>query len=346
MISTEILVVALSSVRANKLRSFLTMLGIVIGVGAVITVVALGTGAQRAVQAQIERLGTRNLTIFAGQSFNRGVASQDRVSLTIDDALALRWRAPSLEEVTPQIQANSQIKYGNRNANVTVIGTTPNFIKVNNFKIEAGRMFTGGDDDSRRRYAVLGYSIPEMLQANGAAMVGQTIAIRGINFEIIGVLAEKGAQGFSNPDEQILIPLQTAQYRIFGTDRLRSITAMVRSADSVPLAMIDIDQVLRREHGLLPGEANDFRIRNFASFLTTQEETTKTFTYLLGAIAAVSLVVGGIGIMNIMLVSVTERTREIGVRKAMGATRGNILLQFLVEALVLCMIGGVFGILA
>ncbi len=194
---------------------------------------------------------------------------------------------------------------------------------------------------------MLGFAVPDQLSSNPAAMLGQQIFIRGIQFEIIGVLAEKGSQGsWWNPDEQILIPVQTAEYRIFGSDRLNSITVQVEDPTTVNLAMIEIERVLRREHGIRPGADNDFNIRNRAEFLATFEETTKTFTFLLAGIAAVSLLVGGIGIMNIMLVSVTERTREIGIRKALGATRRNILSQFLVEALVLCMLGGVLGILA
>ena len=177
-------------------------------------------------------------------------------------------------------------------------------------------------------------------------MIGQQISIRGIPFEIIGILAEKGAQGFSNPDEQILVPLKTGQFRVFGTDRLRSINVQVLHPDSMNVAMIGIERVLRREHGIQPGAPNDFQIRNRTEFLSTAQETTQTFTFLLAGIAAVSLLVGGIGIMNIMLVSVTERTREIGVRKALGATRSNIMLQFLVEAVTLCMLGGIVGILA
>src|SRR5690606_27688826 len=176
--------------------------------------------------------------------------------------------------------------------------------------------------------------------------VGQNLSVRGISFEIIGVLAAKGSQGgWNNPDEQIVIPLQTAQYRVFGSDRIRSMSLQV--ADNVPLeqGMVDLERVLRREHKIRPGEENDFRVRNRQEILATQQEATRVFTLLLASIAAVSLVVGGIGIMNIMLVSVTERTREIGVRKALGATKGNILLQFLIEALVLCLTGGILGIL-
>jgi len=185
-----------------------------------------------------------------------------------------------------------------------------------------------------------------MFNSNRDAMIGQEIQIRGIAFEIIGVLSEKGSQGsFFNPDEQILIPLQTARYRVIGTDRLRSITAQAADLNSMNLAMIEIERVLRRQHKIRPGQDDDFQIRNQTDILATFQQTTETFKYLLAGIAAVSLLVGGIGIMNIMLVSVTERTREIGVRKALGATRFNILFQFLVEALVLCLAGGLIGVL-
>ena len=345
MFSAEIILVALGAIRANKLRSFLTMLGIVIGVGAVITVVALGTGAQKAVQEQIQSLGTDLLSVYAGQSFMRGRASANRVSLTSDDAEALE-RAVTLKAVVPEISRQQQIKYGNQNINSNVVGTVPEFISVNNYKIDWGRMFTTGDNEARKRVAVLGHSVPEQLGANGAAMIGQQFAVRGIQFEIVGVLSEKGSSsGWNNPDEQILIPLSTAMFRIIGSDRLRSITVQVRDPSAMTLAMIEMEQILRSEHGIHPGGDNDFQIRDRTEFLATFEETTRTFTFLLGSVAAVSLLVGGIGIMNIMLVSVTERTREIGIRKAMGATKGSILFQFLVEALVLCMFGGVLGII-
>lgn len=345
MVTGEIVQVAFAAIITNKLRSFLTMLGIVIGVAAVITMVALGTGAQRAVEEQIQALGTDLLSIYAGQSFRRGVARDNRVSLTTDDAEALRRDGYALKAVVPELSRNQQVKYGNRNINVSVVGSTANYPEVNHYEIESGKMFTHGDDDSRRRVAVLGYGVPQMLNVTGAAMIGQQVSIRGIPFEIVGIFAEKGSEGFSNRDEQILIPLKTGRFRVFGTDRLRSINVQVVHPDSMTVAMIGIERVLRREHGIAPGAANDFNIRNRAEFLSTAQETTQTFTFLLAGIAAVSLVVGGIGIMNIMLVSVTERTREIGVRKALGATRRNIMLQFLVEAVTLCMLGGVAGIL-
>jgi putative ABC transport system permease protein len=346
MLLGETIAVAFQSIRANKLRAVLTMLGIIIGVGAVITMVALGSGAQKAVEDRIAALGANVLTVFAGQGRFGGIRITDQTILSTDDYEALLRDATLLDAVVPEMQQSFQVKYGNQNSNLNIVGTTSNYIQVRNYTVPHGRMFTSGDDEARQRYAVLGAAVPRMLGANPAAMINQTIQIRGINFEIIGVLSEKGAAGgWGNPDEQILIPLQTAKYRVVGSDRLRSLAVQV--ADGVPIeqGMVDLERVLRREHKIRPGQENDFTIRNQQDVLATQQEATQVFTSLLASIAAVSLLVGGIGIMNIMLVSVTERTREIGVRKALGATRLNILMQFLIEALTLCLLGGILGIL-
>ena len=346
MIIGETFRVALSSIRANKLRAALTMLGVIIGVGAVIAVVALGTGAQKAVEDRINALGANVLSVYPGQSFFGGRASDNRVSLTVDNADALRRDAPLIADVVPELSRNLSVGYSNKNLNVSVVGTTPNFLPVKNFHIQHGSMFTAGDDGARQRYAVLGNSIPDMLGVNAAALIKQQISIGGQTFDVVGVLEKKGAaMSFFNPDEQILIPLSTARYRVMGTDRLRQVSLKVR--DGIPLeqGMVDIERVLRREHKIRPGADNDFQIRNQQDILATQQQATEVFSLLLASIAAVSLVVGGIGIMNIMLVSVTERTREIGVRRALGATKLNIMSQFLVEAVVLCLMGGLFGVL-
>ena len=346
MLIGETVAVALQSIKANALRSILTALGIIIGVAAVITMVALGTGAQRAVEEQIASLGANVLSVYPGMSFSGGVASTNRVSLTIDDADALERDGQFIKAVVPEIVSQQQVKYINKNINTNVTGTTANFPEVRNYTLAQGRMFTSGEDAARERYAVLGADIPELLEANPVGLLHQTILIRGIAFEIIGIMASKGATGsWQNPDEQIWIPLETARYRVFGTDRLRSVGVQI--ADGVPVeqGMVDIERVLRREHKIRPGGENDFQIRDAKQFLATQQSASQIFTTLLASIAAVSLVVGGIGIMNIMLVSVTERTREIGVRKALGATQWNILFQFLVEALALCLAGGILGIL-
>ena len=345
MIVGEIVKVAFQSIRANKLRAALTMLGVIIGVAAVITVVAMSTGAQKAVEDRIKALGANLLSIYPGQSFMMGRASDVRVSLTTDDADALARDGQLIEAVVPELQRSLPVTYLNQNLNVNITGTTPNFTTVKNYKITHGRMFSDGDNAARQRYAVLGAGVPTLLNVNPGALIGQTVDIKGQPFEVIGVLEPKGSQGWMNPDEQILIPLKTAQYRIFGTDRLRSISVAIREGVPLDQGMVDIERIMRREHKVRPGGDNDFQIRNQTEILATQQETTQTFSVLLASIAAVSLLVGGIGIMNIMLVSVTERTREIGIRKALGATRFNIMFQFLVEAIVLCLAGGALGIL-
>ena len=349
MLIGEIISVALGALRANKLRSLLTMLGIVIGVGAVIAVVALGTGAQQAVKDRIAALGTTLLTVNPGQQRGGGggiaiAGAQQR--LTIDDARALDERATTLLAVQPEMRSQQQIVVGNKNASTQIIGTTPNYLEVRKYKLKAGRMFTAADDEGRQRVAVVGSAVLDNLGVTTPeAIIGESVRIRGSQFTVIGTLESKGqANAFQNPDDQILIPIETARFKVNGSDRLASISALAETEEKIPDAMADIQRVLRRAHKIRQGLPDDFQIRNQSDILATTQETTEVMTYLLSGIAAVSLLVGGIGIMNIMLVSVTERTREIGIRKALGATRFNILLQFLIEAVVLCVLGGVVGI--
>jgi putative ABC transport system permease protein len=343
MLISETIRIALASIRSNLFRAILTMLGIIIGVGAVITMVALGTGAQRAIDEQMAALGGDILSIQTSSWFSRGI-HRDQKTLTTDDAVALAKGSVHIAEVVPEINSRYQLKYGNRNLNVSTIGTTPNYFDVHGFDVEFGRVFTIGDEAVRRRAVVLGAEIPEMLDADAAALIGRTIQIRSIAFEVIGVMQQKGSSGWQNPDNDIWIPLTTAQYRVTGDEFVQAISVQVAADSSIELAMIEIERVMRREHGVLPGKDNDFGIINRKQFVESRQEATEVFTYLLAGIAGISLFVGGIGIMNIMLVTVTERTREIGVRKALGATRGNILLQFLVESTALCLIGGLLGL--
>ncbi|MEJ2503794.1 MAG: ABC transporter permease [Gemmatimonadota bacterium] len=341
----EILKVSLESIRVNKLRSFLTMLGIIIGIGAVITMVALGEGAQRAVAERLEGLGTNVLTVRPGQQMWGGV-DRGSARLTAEDAEAIKLAATRVKAVSPELERRQQIEYGRANAQLSVVGVWPEYFEIQNVTLDMGRLFTPGEERGRRSLAVIGSAVAERLDTSSGSLVGQTILVRGIPFEIIGVLEEKGSQGWDNPDERIYIPLATAQFRVIGSEYVRSINVQATDAQSLDGAIAEIDRILRREHRIAPGEEADFNVRNMASLMSTFQETTQTFTFLLAGIALISLLVGGIGIMNIMLVSVTERTREIGVRKALGARRRHILLQFLIESVVLCIAGGVLGIAA
>jgi len=343
MLLGEIIRVAFGAIAANKMRSFLTMLGIIIGIAAVITMVSLGEGAQRDVQLRLQSMGTNVLTVRPGQAMFGGVDRGD-ARLTARDAVALMEEPRYISNVAPEMERRQQVVFGARNANLSIMGTWSSFFDVHNHAVEYGRTFTEGEERGRRTLAVLGARAGERLGVEFTpALIGERIRIRGIPFEVIGVLAEKGQQGWQNPDEVIYIPLATAQFRVFGTEFVRAISVQVVNERSMDPALAEIDRILRREHRLRPGQPSDFNVRDQASLLTTFEETTRTFTFLLAGIAAISLLVGGIGIMNIMLVSVTERTREIGIRKALGAKKRDILSQFLLESLTLCVAGGALG---
>jgi putative ABC transport system permease protein len=348
MLLTETIAVALGALRANKMRSLLTMLGIVIGIGAVIAMVSLGNGAQASIKERIARLGTTVLWVTPNRVFTGGInQGGSSAKLTIKDVAAILERSPHVVDANYQQDRNMQVVWGRQNTNVQITGTITNFLSVRNFKIAEGRMFTAQEEAGRKRLAVLGATVLQNLNISSPSQViGEKIRIASREFTVIGVLEEKGATGFGDGDNQILVPFAVGRFELFGTDRLNDIWALTSGEADIDLAMGEIQTTLRRMHKIPPTRPDDFRLQNQADFLVALNETTQTFGLLLAGIAAVSLVVGGIGIMNIMLVSVTERTREIGVRKALGATRINIMLQFLIEAVVLCLLGGAIGIAA
>ncbi len=346
MLIGEIVRVALQSIRANLFRAMLTMLGIIIGVGAVIAMLAAGAGAQKRIDDQIASLGANVLQVNASRFFARGIA-RNQLTLEVEDVWALQQDGRYFDYVVPQLEDRGQLKLGNINANSRVIGTTADYDDIFSYELAHGRFFSEAEDDARRRVAVLGAEVPADLEADPASLVGQSISINSQSFDVIGVFAEVGGGGgfgSRGPDSSVIIPLQTAEHRMMGREELEDISVAVSDGVALERAMVEIERILRREHRIMPGQPNDFAIVDQREFLDTQQEAQQTFTVLLASIASVSLLVGGIGIMNIMLVSVTERTREIGIRMALGATRMTILMQFLVESVTLCLFGGLLGV--
>ena len=342
----ESLANALRGLLANKLRSSLTMLGVIIGVGAIMTTTSIGEGAKADITARIQTLGANILAIRPGQQqfgmvrFGEG----SRQTLKYEDALLLKERGENIIYVAPEVNQRAQAKYGNKNTNTSIIGTTPEYQRTANFPVVKGAFFTEADLLHRRRVCVLGKTVVDNLFGDKTNPIGEDIKIRGINFRVLGVLKEKGSEGFRNPDDQIIIPVTTAMKRVFGVQYLSNINVEAINSKSMETAKTEVEVLLRKQHKIPINKDPDFNVRNQAEFLETLEESGKTFTYMIGGIAVVSLIVGGIGIMNIMLVSVTERTKEIGLRKAVGAKRHDILIQFLIEAMTLSLIGGVIGI--
>ena len=342
----ESIVIALEGLKANKLRSILTMLGIIIGVGAVIAMVSIGMGVREKVQTSIAGLGSNLLIVTPGATSPTGVrlAAGSTTSLTNKDAQAIAREIPGVGLVAPSVSRQYQVVYGNKNWITSVQGTTTEYLEVRSFAVDSGTFFSVQDNDTRARVAVLGKTVADNLFGD-ISPIGQTIRINKAPFRVIGVLGPKGqSAGGADQDDLVLIPLTTAQERVLGITHLQSISVQAASADVVNQVQQDITDLLRSRHRLGTVKPDDFTVRNLAAIMATAEETTRTITLLLGNIAAISLLVGGIGIMNIMLVSVTERTREIGIRKALGATYYNILLQFLIEAVVIGVTGGLIGI--
>jgi len=344
--------IALGSIAANKLRSGLTMLGIIIGVGAVIALVAAGAGAQAQVTERFQSLGSNLLVISPGRSFFRGVSmgAASAQSLTNDDVDAISALASSVAAVAPAYSARAQVVYGSKNTQTTVLGVTPEYLTVRNWTVSRGRFINDLDDRTQAKVVVLGATVVEDL-FGGTSLVdplGKTVKINRQAYQVVGILARKGTGGFDNQDDQVFIPLTTAQIKFGGAGNrsVQSINVQVVSGDKMELAQAELRAIMRASHNLTGSQSDDFMIQNQTQIVEMVQQTAETFTILLGSIAAISLVVGGIGIMNIMLVSVTERTREIGIRKAVGARRRDILAQFLVEAVVLGLVGGLVGVLA
>ncbi|MFH0794587.1 MAG: ABC transporter permease [bacterium] len=338
-----ILKVALKSLYANRLRTFLAMLGVIIGVGAVISMLALGAGARKQVMSQISALGTNLIVIRPGQRGSGGVISGTQQNLTLDDTQAILKEVPDVIAIAPVVQGSVQAKYYNKNSRLAVIGTSPTYFNIRNYEIEKGPGFTEAAAESMMRVAVLGPVTVENLFGKEDP-IGATIKLNGINFKVVGVTKSKGDQGWFNPDDQAVVPYTTAMKLLFGLDYLREIDLQAASGKDLNAVQKSVTEILRRRHRLEPGAEDDFFIRNQAEFLATASNVSRIFTLLLGGIASISLLVGGIGIMNIMLVTVTERTREIGIRKAIGAKNRDILLQFLIEAILLSALGGIIGV--
>jgi putative ABC transport system permease protein len=335
--------IALKSLRANKLRSLLAMLGIIIGIAAVISMLSIGAGAEEQIMAHISEMGTNLLSVRPGREMFRGVGGGSVESLTVDDALALLRQIDSIEAVSPMVRDGAQLKYFANNTNSQVYGTAVTWPLIRNYQVEYGRFFTESEVQSRMRVVVLGSETAGDLGIT-ADSIDSYIKLAGIQFRLIGILKEKGGAGFMSADDVAVIPYTTAMNVVFGQEYLGEIS--IRAADDADIGRVEqqVEETLRRRHRITSPDDDDFRVFNQADIIETASSAGRTFTVLLGAIASISLIVGGIGIMNIMLVTVTERTREIGIRKAIGAKGKDILLQFLFEAIIMCVIGGLIGV--
>lgn len=344
-----VLRVALKALTAHKMRSVLTMLGVVIGVAAVIALVAVGNGAQAQVVSQFESLGSNLLTVspMVSFGFSREGLQESSASLSNADVEAIQGLATAVAEVAPQYNSNATVTQSGNTTNLTITGVTADYAEVRNWDVARGRFLTDEDNDTLAMVVVLGQTaVEDLFGSTLVNPVGQTVRINRQNYQVVGVLESKGQSGFGNQDSVAMIPLRTAQLKLggAGTQTISQINLQVASAADMNLAQAQVTAILRTRRGLTASQDADFTVQNQADIVSTISETTGTFTTLLGSIAAISLLVGGIGIMNIMLVSVTERTREVGLRKAVGAKRGDILLQFLAEAIVLSVLGGLIGV--
>lgn len=339
---------ALGAIGSNKLRSSLTMLGIIIGVASVVLMVSIGQGAQRGVTSRLQSLGTNLLTVTPGSPNQTNVrfgGGQGSAGLPGDDADAIREFVNGLSGVSPELSSRMQAIVGSLNMNTTVLGALPDYAIVRNVTVAFGSFVTKEQVAQMDKVVVLGSQVVETLFPGVSDLLGQDVRIQNSIFTVIGVLQSKGQSGFQNLDDMIIIPLSTMQQRMVGQQTVSTIGVSVTDPNAMTLKQEEITAVLLNAHGITDPADQNFTVQNQADALETLNQVTQIFTLLLGGIAAISLLVGGIGVMNIMLVSVTERTREIGIRKAIGAKKRDILLQFLVESTVLSVLGGIIGIL-
>lgn len=342
----ESIKMALEGMVSNKLRTFLTLLGIIIGVGAVIAMVSLGFGMKENIKNNISKLGSNLLVITSGGRTSTGarLAAGEGAKLTFEDGEAILKQVDGVARMSASVNRSYQLVAGNQNWTSRVEGTTPSNFEIQSLEVEDGRIFRSNDLAGRSRVAVIGKTVADSLFPDGEA-VGQLMRINKAPFQVIGVLKSKGQSGMGqDQDDVVYIPLTTAQNRMMGITYVQRVTLQTENENIINDVQAEAEQVLRTRHKIKDGDYDDFTVRNMAAIMDTMMETANSITMLLGCIAAISLLVGGIGIMNIMLVSVTERTREIGIRKALGATYNNILLQFLIEAMVIGIVGGSLGV--
>ena len=350
MIATqEILRIALRSLRVNRMRSALTMLGIVIGVAAVIAMFAIGNGANEKISSTIASMGTNLLMVLPGSATSGGArqGASSVPTLTLEDAEAIGREIPTVEDVAPILNGSAQIVFGNANWATTVWGTTASIMNVRSWTLASGRIFNDSDVRSASKVCILGQTVAEELFGHDDPL-GQTVRSNKIPRTVLGLLTEKGSAAMGNDQDDVLfVPITTAQKRLFGSrfpGKIGTIMVKAVSSETLDFTQEEVTRLLAQRHRIRSGQTNDFDVRNLSEFLETAKESTRIMALLLASVASVSLLVGGIGIMNIMLVSVTERTREIGIRRAIGAKRADILAQFLSEALLLSLVGGLVGI--